>query len=203
MMQIATEERSFGCGIDTGKILKPLKSMAAAGIAGLCLMLVSATAFASCGLVAGAKVAGIKLPVLSGAAPHAGDMPGDGDNSSIVGLWHVQYTAGDAVFAVSFKQWHSDGTELDNIDQNPVLGSVCMGVWRQEGPRRVRLHHVGWVFGADGSPQGSFTIDETDTLAEDRNTYNGTFTFRTYDVNGNATGVEVTGNTTATRITVR
>jgi hypothetical protein len=41
-----------------------------------------------------------------------------------------------------------------------------MGVWKQVGARGVRLHHMGWLFAADGSPAGSFTIDETDTLAE-------------------------------------
>jgi hypothetical protein len=33
--------------------------------------------------------------------------------ASIVGLWHVAYTANGASFGVSFKEWHSDGTEFE------------------------------------------------------------------------------------------
>jgi len=182
-------------------ILKHLRRAALGTITVVSLVFASASAFATCGMVAGAKSAGIKLPALTNAAPQLGDL-GDSGNASIVGLWQTRYTTGGAVFAVSFKQWHSDGTELDNIDQNPALGSVCMGVWKQTSLRSVDLHHVGWVFNPDGSPGGSFTIDESDTLAENGKTYTGTFTFRTFDVNGNPTGVEVSGNVAATRIIV-
>lgn len=170
------------------------------------LAFASTTAFGSCGPMTGARLPGTRLPALIQADPHAASIDAEPDggpaSGSIVGLWHVLYTTEGARFAESFKMWHSDGTELDNINQNPAEGSLCVGVWKQVGPREVRLHHVGWIFAPGGTPAGSFTIDETDRIGERGMAYSGTFTFRTYDVNGNYAGNEVTGNTAATRITV-
>ena len=45
-------------------------------------------------------------------------------------------------------------------------------------------------------------VEETDTLAAHGRSYVGTFTFKTYDVNGNFTGTEVKGTVAATRITL-
>ncbi|HTY85463.1 MAG TPA: hypothetical protein VMB19_14665 [Silvibacterium sp.] len=181
------------------------KAALVAGAVGF-LAFASTSAFASCGPMTGAKLTGTGLPALIQAGPHAAGIEaepdGDPASDSIVGLWHVLYTTGGATFAESFKMWHSDGTELDNINQNPAEGSLCVGVWKQVGPREVRLHHVGWIFAPGGTPAGSFTIDETDRIGERGMAYAGTFTFRTYDMNGNYTGNEVTGNTAATRITV-
>lgn len=168
------------------------------------------SAYANCGPVAGMNSAAIKLPTLAFASPQAGGqnteqpdaIPGLGANKSIVGLWHVIYTADNSVFSETLKQWHSDGTEFENVDHNPAIGSVCLGVWKQVGVRTVRLHHVGWLFNEDGSPAGTFTQDETDTVAPNGMSYTGTFTFKTYDVNGTFSGFEVTGTIAASRITV-
>jgi len=196
-MRVAESVESFLKRLTRGGLVA-----AAAGF----LAFTSTSAIASCGPMAGAKLNGTRLPALAQAGPPAAAIVAEPDrglrSGSIVGLWHVLYTTGGAPFAESFKQWHSDGTELDNINQNPAAGSLCVGVWKQIGPREVRLHHVGWVFASDGTPAGSFTIDETDTIDEHGMAYTGTFTFRTYDVSGNFTGIEVTGNTAATRITV-
>jgi hypothetical protein len=100
------------------------------------------------------------------------------------------------------KQWHSDGTEFENINHNPALGSVCLGVWKHVSHRTFRLHHVGFLFNLDGTSAGSFTNDETDRLAADRMSYSGTFTFTTFDVSGNITGTAIQGTIAATRITV-
>ena len=54
----------------------------------------------------------------------------------------------------------------------------------------------------DGTLTGTFTNDETDTLRADGKSYKGTFVFRTYDVNGVFTGLEVSGTIAASRITV-
>ena len=59
--------------------------------------------------------------------------------------------------------------------------------------RTVRLHHLGFLFNADGTSAGTFVVEETDTLAAHGRSYVGTFTFRTYDVSGNFTGAEVKG----------
>jgi hypothetical protein len=123
---------------------------------------------------------------------------------SIVGLWHVVYTTtGGAPFGVSLKEWHSDGTEFENIDHPAVVGNICFGVWKQVELRTVRLHHTGWTFDDNGNPTGSFTIDETDTLAPNGMSYTGNFTFKVFDTNGDfISGSETTGTIAASRITV-
>ena len=122
-------------------------------------------------------------------------------DSPIVGLWHVSYTAGGQPFFESFDLWHSDGTELENANLPPVTGNVCVGVWKQTGPRTVQLHHVGWNFDVNGNSTGTFTLTETNTVAHNGQTYEGTFDYKVYDVNGNLI-LEVTGTQSATRITV-
>jgi hypothetical protein len=138
----------------------------------------------------------VKYPMLE----HDGAVGPD----SIVGLWHVVYTtASGAAFGVSLKEWHSDGTEFENIDHSAVVGNVCFGVWKQVGFRTVRLHHTGWTFDGSGNPTGSFTIDETDTIASNGMSYIGNFDFKVFDTNGNfISGSETTGTIAASRITV-
>lgn len=123
---------------------------------------------------------------------------------SVVGLWHVVYTTtSGAPFGVSFKEWHSDGTEFENIDHSAVVGNICFGVWKQVGLRTVRLHHTGWTFDGSGNPTGSFTIDETDTIAPNGMSYIGNFDFKVFDTNGNSIPTaETTGTIAASRITV-
>jgi len=125
-------------------------------------------------------------------------------SDSIVGLWHVTYSLSPTVvFNESFDTWHRDGTEYDNAYLPPSEGSVCEGVWKQIGPRKVRLHHVGWTFTPDGATlTGTFTLDETSTVAPNGETYSGTFIFKTYDTDGNFTGTEFDGTVAATRIAV-
>ena len=146
-----------------------------------------------------------------------GQKPGDpmkfpaqvqGENTwgvSIVGLWHVTETMGDTttLFGASLKQWHSDGTEFENVDHSAVIGNICFGVWKQVGARTVHLHHTGWIFDDNGNPAGSFMQDETDMVASNGMSYSGTFTFKVYDPNGDyVSGSEVTGKIVATRFTV-
>jgi hypothetical protein len=123
---------------------------------------------------------------------------------SVVGLWHVVYTTtGGAPFGVSFKEWHVDGTEFENIDHSAVIGNVCLGVWKQVGFRTVRLHHTGWTFDGSGNPTGYFTIDETDTIAPNGMSYTGNFDFKVFDTNGEyIPDTETTGTIAASRITV-
>jgi hypothetical protein len=131
------------------------------------------------------------------------DRDGDGDFfPTIVGLWHLKYTADDgSPFLESFKTWHADGTEFENAFLPPAGGNICFGVWKEVGHRTVKLHHVGINFDAEGKISGSFTIDETDTVATDGKTYKGTFDFKAFDPSGNM-AVEVKGTTAGTRISV-
>lgn len=121
-------------------------------------------------------------------------------NSSIVGLWHVTYTSGGQLFYEAYDQWHRDHSEFENANLSPIEGNVCMGVWIKVGPRKVQLNHVGWSFDSNGNSNGTFTIAQTNTVSKDGATYQGTFDYKFFDVNGNLQ-VEVTGTTAATRIT--
>jgi len=167
------------------------------------LLFGATSANAACGLPG----TGLKSPIGFPMSAHAENDQGDASASgaSIVGLWHVVYTAGGSVFNESLDQWHSDGTEFENAWLPPDSGNICFGVWKEIAPRTVRLHHVGWTFTPGSVPptaSGTFTLDETNTVSLDGKTYTGTFTFKTFDITGAPTGVEVTGTMAATRITV-
>ena len=167
-------------------------------------MLFAATnAAAACGDPLGLKPGvAIKLPFLEqpggSEQAHPTNAP---DNNSIVGLWYVNYTSGGELVYESFDTWHSDGTELENPNLAPATGPLCVGVWKQVGPRSFRLHHVGWNFDLNGNSLGSFTLDETNTVSRQGLTYEGTFDIKFYDVNGKLID-ELTDTQTATRITV-
>jgi hypothetical protein len=189
----------------TAKQRNYFKKALLATVAVLATIFTATGAQASCGPTIGVKTAFIKMPNLATAGLSQDD-EGAGDAArqhSIVGLWRVTYTETNGTpFSDSLKEWHSDGTEFENVNHNPVVGSVCVGVWKQVGPRDVRLHHMGFLFNAAGDPNGTFTVDETNTVANNGMTYSGKFTFRIYDVNGLYTGTEFTGTVAATRITV-
>src|SRR5215470_2863010 len=154
--------------------------------------------------------AGCGEPNKAGAGPVLSWLhhQGQGDVSqptTIVGLWHLKYTAADgSAFAETFKTWHGDGTEFENAFLPPVGGNICFGVWRQTSHRNVKLHHIGLMFGADGKVSNIFTVDETDTVESDGKTYSGSFDFKLWPPSFDAVGVgnpvaEVTGSTLGTR----
>jgi hypothetical protein len=127
----------------------------------------------------------------------------DEQSNSIVGLWHVTYTDTTnrgVPFYEAFDMWHSDGLEFENANLSPIESNICMGVWKLMG-HNIRLYHVGWSFDATGSPTGIFTINETNTVSVDGNSYTGTFAFKQYDPDGNLI-FEIDGTIDATRITV-
>jgi hypothetical protein len=166
------------------------------------LMFGAAGANAACGLLPGqGSQSPIKLPILAQAEHNIFDIP----NDSIVGLWHVLYTAGGNKFNETFDTWHSDGTEFEAAYLPVEAGNICYGVWKTVGLRTVRLHHVGWLFtpGVISTATGTFTLDETNEVSRDGKTYTGTFTFTQYDINGVVqAGTPLTGTIAATRITV-
>jgi hypothetical protein len=179
--------------------------------------------------VSGAKAAGCALPYKTGAAPSIpflrpqqdaslNHQEGEDPNkhASIVGLWHLIYTATSASgpfpptpfqFLESFKTWHADGTEFENAFLPPSGGNICFGVWKDLGHSSVKLHHIGLMFASDGSVSNIFTVDETDTVASNGKTYSGNFDFKLWPPSFDAVGIggplaEVTGTTAGTRITV-
>ena len=130
-------------------------------------------------------------PIVESGAP---------DNSaSIVGLWKLTVTSGGQTVDVGFDAWHSDGTEILNDYTNPIEGNVCLGVWKQVGPRTYKLKHPSWFFDTTGTLLGTVVIRETVHLSADGNSYAGTYTYDIYDVSG-AFVEELTGELSATRI---
>src|SRR5215470_14733614 len=122
-------------------------------------------------------------------------------HGTIVGLWHVAYTTSDnQPFQESFDMWHTDGTELEIANVDPIIGNSCIGVWKQAGSE-VHLHHVGWGFDNFGNLLGPFTVDDILTLGSHGNSYSGSFDFKQYDTGGNLQQ-EVNGTISATRIEV-
>jgi len=197
--------------------------------AALALLLVSGLLFAAGGAqAAGCAVpynAGIALPFHAGAGqayepPNPQLLDAPNQPFSIVGLWHLTYTAtydnnfppGQPAtppfpFLESYKTWHGDGTEFENAFLPPAAGNICFGVWKDLGRGSVKLHHVGLMFSpVDGSVANVFTVDETDTVAADGKSYKGTFDFKLFDagdVYGTGTPIsEVKGTTAGTRIIV-
>jgi hypothetical protein len=178
--------------------------------------------------VSGAKAAGCAVPSKAGAAPsipfvspHGDDQQGVeefGGPASIVGLWHLNYTADTETgvpifppvpfpFLESFKIWHGDGTEFENAFMPPTGGNICFGVWKDLGDGSVKLHHIGLMFDSAGGVSNIFTVDEKDTVARNGQTYSGSFDFKLWPPSFAAVGVgtpiaEVTGKTAGTRINV-
>ena len=154
---------------------------------------------AACGPQIGSRVGVLtKMPFLAQPQPLSKGDPTR--NNPIVGLWHVTYTSGGQLFLETFDQWHNDGTEVESANAVPTEGNVCFGVWKKTGPRTVQLSHIGWNFDASGNPIGTFTIEESNTVARRGATYQGTFDFKVYDPDGNMV-FEASGTQTATRIT--
>lgn len=165
------------------------------------LAFASTNANASCGLAP----AGAKAPTLPSTARTGAAVPDNNGwgNGSIVGLWHVMYTAGGAPFNDTFDTWHADGTEFESAFLPPDSGNVCVGVWKSERNGKIKLHHIGWLFSSGTTTaSGSFTLDEVNTVSRDGSCYTGSFTFQVYDINGDPQGDPVIGTIAATRITV-
>jgi hypothetical protein len=173
-------------------------------------------ALAQCGVSAKvAKSAGWSRSHL--AAPHlmrAALQRWDNDDErepSIVGMWHVKFTAltqdGAPVNMTlddSIVVWHSDGTEIMNSSRPAEDGNFCLGVWAKVGKLRYVLNHIPWG-GNDaanapngiGNPQTGHQLREAISLSRDGNTYSGNFAARAYDQNKQP-GPLLTGVLTAT-----
>jgi hypothetical protein len=126
-------------------------------------------------------------PALAAGAPlglgedngerHAGSL-----RDRIAGTWLATY--GGAIGGQAFIQWHSDGTEWENINHPTLGGNICMGDWTIVDQNHVRRSHVGWLF-SNGNLSGHFIWTETDEVAPDGSWYRGTGYIKLYDVNSN------------------
>jgi len=123
---------------------------------------------------------------------------GFGGHADIVGTWRVSYTAGGQPFADAFIQWHSDGTEWENIGLPVLSGNICLGSWKPMDEWRVSRNHIGWLY-TNGALTGYFTETETARLSEDGDTYHGITLQKIYTLAG-VLLAEVPGTSTATRL---
>lgn len=188
------------------------------------VLFIASGAKAGCGAPGKAEPA-LPTPFISphGNAPQNHQDDEDSRDSSIVGLWHVVYKATSTTsgplplplvppaepfqFNQTYKTWHGDGTEWENAFLPTTGGNICFGVWKDLGHGKVKLHHIGLMFTPDGSSIANiFTIDETDTVAPNGKTYEGSFDMKIFDpadVLGKGTVLqEIKGTTAGTRITV-
>ena len=117
-------------------------------------------------------------------APARSAFRGRSADKNIVGTWFVSYFSGGAPTGQAFIQWHSDGTEWENI--NGALGAVCMGSWMKVDSDHVSRNHYGWIF-ADGVLTGYFNQTELTEVSQ-HGTYRGITDFKQYDLNGNLLG---------------
>lgn len=142
----------------------------------------------------------------------------DDHEPSIVGMWHVIFTAdtsngeaipGGATIDNSVVVWHSDGTEIMNSSRSAQDGNFCLGVWERTGRCTYLLNHIPWqgnVFDPSvppdtiGAPQDGTQIIEKITLNPDGDSYTGTFTLKAYGASGNVYQT-FTGTLKAKRIT--
>jgi len=208
------------------QVLRSGRFSAPFALVGLALLfIVSDAKAAGCGVLPYKTVAAASAPFVS---PHGDDrQEGEDPNgsASIVGLWHLVYTATDSTsgplpvpvippgpptsfqFLESFKTWHADGTEFENAFLPPAGGNICFGVWKDLGHGSVKLHHIGLMFDSNGNLAFIFTVDEKDMVSAHGSAYAGTFDFRLWPPSFAAVGIgkpiqEISGKTAATRITV-
>lgn len=145
-----------------------------------------------------------------------GDDFDNGGGPSIVGMWHVVFTAttsnGASIPATvvdnALSVWHRDKTEIMNSVRAPQDGNFCLGVWEQTGARSYYLNHVAWFANAFpndtangiGAPMGPTSITERVTVSSGGNKFTGTFTLKAYDTTGTVVQT-FTGTLAGTRIT--
>jgi hypothetical protein len=176
-----------------------MKTLLALSAVTLASAIYAAPASASC---ADPRAAGTSSGVpsfLAQVASAKSDLQGGASYRSIVGTWHVSYTTEGAPGGEAFIQWHSDGTEWENINHPVLGGNICMGSWKPLDARHVFRNHFGWLFDTTGNVSGFFNETETDELSRDGNAYSGTNELKMYDLSGNQTA-DLTGSATATRL---
>ena len=93
-------------------------------------------------------------------------------SQGIVGTWVVTYATDGVTTGVAFMQWHSDGTEWENVNFPVLGGNICLGSWRAVDTSHVSRNHYGWLYN-NGILAGYFDENETDEVASDGNSYTG------------------------------
>ena len=182
-------------------------------------------ALAQCGMPAKLIKPSSWNPQLAGAAHVMRAAFEDGRDSdgraSMVGMWHVAFTAETADPATAppgamidnaLVVWHSDGTEIMNSMRPPQDGNFCLGVWEKTGPYTYHLNHFAWFAkqfptgpndpGTDIGPSvGPTQFTEIVHLNPDGKHFTGTFTLVAYSTTGDVIQT-FTGTLAGTRVTI-
>jgi len=169
---------------------------------GAVAMGLSVGAFASCGDSLAAMAAGKAIVSSAVGKQLATASPADGTvNSSIVGLWYIQFSIGGQPIQEAFQTWNLGGTEVHNPNVDPRTNNICLGTWIKTEGGANKLAHRVWSYDANGNFQGTIHLSETVYLTHNGNAQKGTFTLDIYDPTGNFV-TEVTGDVTGRRIRV-
>jgi len=162
----------------------------------------SASAFASCGDLLSAIASG-RAGVAVQTHPVQPDALASGEkgaSSSIIGLWHIQFTVDGQTIQEAYQLWNKGGTEVHNPNVDPRSGDVCLGVWKHGPHGTYKLSHRVWNYDSNGNFLGTISLSETLTLGDGGATHSGSFALDFYDPSG-AFLMEVDGEVTADRIT--
>ena len=147
------------------------------GAAILAALTVGVSAHASCAdpKMTGQGGAAEGIPAIELHQGSPGNFEGREVAERIVGTWHVIYTPTGSTTesGEAFIQWHSDGTEWENINYPVLGGNICMGSWKALDKSHVYRNHYGWLYN-NGTLAGYFNETETDVVAWDGNSYSGT-----------------------------
>jgi hypothetical protein len=180
------------------------------------LLSVTASARASCGSLSQAAAGKPTHPASWNAQSGRAYLTQvDEPIASVVGMWHVTFTAkgnGDAIpdgtpVDNAIAVWHSDRTEVMNSGRPAQDGDFCLGVWEEVGKCQFKVSHFAWMGndttnpGGVGKPTGPTHIVEEVTLSEDGKQFSGTFTLDAYDTSFKLT-THIVGTLQGTRITL-
>ena len=137
-----------------------------------------------------------------------GEGKGDHDNSDLVGFWRTTLVS-DAglVVDIGFDQFHPDGMENAVDSPAPSSGNVCLGIWEkaEHRPWRYEDLHPSFNWDASGNVISIFVERlQIYSIARNGKTFSGTFTWDSYDFQGNVIpDAHVEGTLTGDRITMR
>jgi hypothetical protein len=169
------------------------------GTAVVAALALGATAHASCADPRATAQQGL-FQLLTPTDSHGRSSRFETAAENIVGTWHVVYTPDGSTTpsGMAFIQWHSDGTEWENINYPVLGGNICLGSWKAIDHSHVFRNHYGWLFN-NGMLAGWFNETETDEVAWDGNSYTGLnqTTLHFYPVPPATTGMTVVLNGTA------
>ena len=162
--------------------------------AALAAMLGVSVAHASCSDPRAATSAASQSHLALPAPANTTEFRGRPANRKIVGTWFVSYFSGGNPAGQAYIQWHSDGTEWENINFPVEGGNICMGSWKQVGRAQFARNHYGWLY-TNGALSGYFNETETTDVTDDAK-YTGSTHTKIYDVGGNLL-VEFSGTSSA------